>query len=32
MCSGFLLAKKDLTDELLTAMDQNKYLAQAIRL
>lgn len=27
-----MLAKRDLTDELLTAMDQNKYLAHAIRL
>ncbi|KAI6176191.1 Pleckstrin-like proteiny and Zinc finger domain containing protein [Aphelenchoides bicaudatus] len=32
ICSGFFLVKKDLTDELLTAMDQNKYLAQAVRL
>lgn len=32
ICSGFLKNKKDLTDELITAMEQNKYLAQTIRL
>lgn len=32
ICSGFLLVKKDLTDELLAAMENNKFLTQAIRL